>query len=67
MELCHHTFTTADALKNGLNGGGPLVTTMEVYDDFYYYMTGSTRILPDVTWVAMRCCSLGMMNRASIS
>ncbi len=31
---------TVDALKNGLNSFGPLVTTMDVYDDFFYYTSG---------------------------
>jgi C1A family cysteine protease len=31
---------TEDALKNALNTYGPLVTTMDVYSDFYYYTTG---------------------------
>jgi C1A family cysteine protease len=34
------TSTTADALKNGLNSFGPLVTTMDVYEDFFYYTSG---------------------------
>ena len=32
--------TTVDGLKNGLNTYGPLVTTMEVYDDFFNYSSG---------------------------
>jgi hypothetical protein len=31
------TGPTVDALRNALNTYGPLVTTMDVYDDFYYY------------------------------
>jgi len=31
---------TEDALKNALSTYGPLVTTMDVYSDFYYYTTG---------------------------
>ena len=31
---------TVDALKNGLNSFGPLVTTMNVYNDFFYYTGG---------------------------
>ncbi|NTW36077.1 MAG: hypothetical protein HGB17_08100, partial [Syntrophobacteraceae bacterium] len=31
---------TEDTLKNALNTYGPLVTTMDVYSDFYYYTTG---------------------------
>ncbi len=31
------TSPTVDALKNGLAAYGPLVTTMDVYSDFYYY------------------------------
>src|SRR5271157_5579417 len=31
---------TVDALKNGLNSFGPLVTTMDVYNDFFYYTGG---------------------------
>jgi C1A family cysteine protease len=34
------TSTTAAALKNALNTYGPLVTTMDVYSDFYYYDSG---------------------------
>jgi C1A family cysteine protease len=31
---------TVDGLKNALNVYGPLVTTMDVYNDFYYYGSG---------------------------
>ncbi|HVN24434.1 MAG TPA: C1 family peptidase [Syntrophorhabdales bacterium] len=31
---------TVTALKNGLNSYGPLVTTMDVYNDFFYYTSG---------------------------
>jgi C1A family cysteine protease len=34
------TGPTVDALKSALNTYGPLVTTMDVYDDFYYYSGG---------------------------
>ncbi len=32
---------TVDAIKNALSTYGPLVTTMHVYSDFYYYITGT--------------------------
>lgn len=31
---------TVEALKNGLATYGPLITTMDVYTDFYYYKSG---------------------------
>lgn len=34
------TSPTVDAIKNDLNSYGPLVTTMDVYTDFYYYSGG---------------------------
>ncbi len=34
------TSPTVDAIKNDLNTYGPLVTTMDVYSDFYYYSGG---------------------------
>jgi C1A family cysteine protease len=34
------TSTTVDTLKNALYTYGPLVTTMDVYGDFYYYTSG---------------------------
>jgi C1A family cysteine protease len=34
------TSPTVDAIKNALNTYGPLVTTMDVYSDFYYYSGG---------------------------
>ncbi|MGD0230427.1 MAG: C1 family peptidase [Syntrophorhabdales bacterium] len=34
------TSPTVNALKAGLNTYGPLVVTMEVYQDFYYYTSG---------------------------
>jgi C1A family cysteine protease len=34
------TSPTVDVLKSGLYSLGPLVTTMNVYDDFYYYTGG---------------------------
>ncbi len=34
------TSTTVDALKSGLNSFGPLATTMDVYNDFFYYTSG---------------------------
>ncbi|HME43097.1 MAG TPA: C1 family peptidase [Syntrophorhabdales bacterium] len=35
------TAPTVDAIKNALNTYGPLNTTMEVYNDFFYYSTGA--------------------------
>ena len=34
------TYPSVDAIKNALSAYGPLVTTMDVYDDFYYYSSG---------------------------
>ena len=34
------TSPTVDAIKNDLNTYGPLVTTMDVYSDFFYYSGG---------------------------
>lgn len=34
------TSTSVDTLKNALYTQGPLVTTMDVYSDFYYYTSG---------------------------
>lgn len=34
---------SVDAIKNALNTYGPLVTTMDVYSDFFYYVTGIYR------------------------
>jgi C1A family cysteine protease len=34
------TSPTVDAIKNDLNTYGPLVTTMQVYSDFFYYSGG---------------------------
>jgi hypothetical protein len=35
------TNTTVDMLKNALNTYGPLTTTMDVYEDFYHYISGA--------------------------